>query len=42
MFGVQEVFTIQESYMIWQKNMFVYSMFSIECSCLQTLNELDR
>ena len=26
----------------WQKSMFVYSIFCIECNCLQPLNELDR
>ena len=44
-FGVQEVLTIQESYTIWQKNMYDitrYSIFCIERNYLQPLNELDR
>ena len=41
-FGVQKVAIVQESYTIWPKNMFVYSLFCIEYKCLQTFNELDR
>ena len=36
------ILTIQESYTIWQNNKFVYSIFCIECKCLQPLNELDK
>ena len=41
MFGVQEALTIQESYTIWHKSMLVYSIYCIECNCLQPLNELN-
>jgi hypothetical protein len=41
-FGVPKVDIVQESYTIWQKNMFVYSLFCNECRCLQTFNGLDK
>ena len=41
-FGVQNVVIVQESYTIWQRSMFVYTLFCIEYKCLQTLNGLDR
>jgi hypothetical protein len=41
-FGVQKVVNVLESYTIWQKNMFVYSLFCIKYKCLQTFDERDR
>ena len=39
--GVLRIVIVQESYTIWQKNMFVYLLCCIEYKCLQTLNGLD-
>jgi hypothetical protein len=41
-FGVQKVVIVQESYTIWQKSMFVYSLSYIEYKGLQKSNGVDR
>ena len=38
--GELEIVTIQESYTLWQKSRYVYSLCSIEDRCLQTVNGL--